>query len=144
MQHLKIAYPSLDQYPSVIDLCFPRHSPELQALPPTSETPLYASIGTDSRSWTLGKGWSSLETLKLAGLSQNGVGGCLGCADDRPKPFRPSYRSLLRPLLKKAIPGLSRLIYRPISSIMACCRQLASTDLLVRSSTSLSLPPGRG
>jgi hypothetical protein len=74
MRNLKIGYPALDQYPSVIDVSFPRVSPELQALPATSGTPLYASVaGVDSRGWTLGKGWNNLASLKLAGLSQNGV-----------------------------------------------------------------------
>ena len=75
MRHLKLGYPSLNNYPSIIcsEVNFPRVSPELQALPPTSDTPLYAEVGADNRSWTLGKGWNNLATLKLAGLSQNGV-----------------------------------------------------------------------
>jgi hypothetical protein len=78
IRNLTITYPSLNDYPSLIqsEVSFPRVSPELQALPPTSETPLYASAGADNRSWTLGKGWNNLATLKLAGLSQNGV--CTG------------------------------------------------------------------
>jgi hypothetical protein len=75
LRNLNISYPPLNNYPSIIqsEISFPRVSPELQALPPTSDTPLYASAGSDNRSWTLGKGWNNLASLKLAGLSQNGV-----------------------------------------------------------------------
>jgi hypothetical protein len=73
MRKLRIGSPQFDGYPSITDVQLPRISPELQALPPAAESPLYATVGTDSRNWTLGKGWNNLESLTLAGLGQNGV-----------------------------------------------------------------------
>jgi hypothetical protein len=60
-------------------------------------------------------------------------------ADDRLKPWLLNFKFWLLFQLKKVIPDLSRLIYRPISSIMDYFLPLGNMGLLDHSSTSLSL-----
>lgn len=71
-------YPSLQPYANVTTAAFPRISPELEYLVLDRQKTSGAVMPlTGHAGWGLGPGWENLRTLKLAGLSHNGVRLCL-------------------------------------------------------------------